>query len=264
MRIVHLSDLHFGSETGELQRDLMDHIRSEPADLIIVSGDFTQSGSIAEFKKAKAFLDGLGIQYLCVPGNHDIPRYDIFERFTNPYKRYKKYILKTLFPMICKDNVCIAGIATSRRALPHWNWANGAVSLAQINYIENFFWAHAHAVKICVMHHPIHKAVNAPLNTVVFGAERAMLAMADMKIDLVLTGHVHHASITTIEESGHRTIFLSASTALSTRIRLQKNGYNVITISDKTIDIDVYAYNKGVFKCVETLHESLREDGRVE
>lgn len=254
MRIIHLSDLHFGTVTEGVQRDLIAHIQAEPADLVIVSGDFTQTGSAEEFRMARQFLDGLNTPFFCIPGNHDIPRFGIRHRFFKPFSNYQRYISETLFPMWEKENVCIAGINTARAFLPHWNWANGAVSLTQLYYLENYFWAHPGKTKICVMHHPIHKSESShDFRTKVFGSERAMQAMKDMKVDLVLTGHVHHASITLLDEGGYKTIFLSASTALSTRLRMQKNGYNVINIQNGIIDIDVYAYENGVFGCIKSL-----------
>jgi 3',5'-cyclic AMP phosphodiesterase CpdA len=259
MRIIHLSDLHFGTVTDDLQRDLIAHIRQEPADLVIVSGDFTQSGSSIEFQMARAFLDSLNIPFLCVPGNHDIPRFELWHRIDDPYRRYKRYISETLFPMLEKENICIAGINTARAILPHWNWANGGVSMTQLYYLENYFWAHPGKIKICVMHHPIHEAEHShSFKTVVFGSGRAMQAMKDMKVDLVLTGHVHHASITTVQEDGHKTIFLSASTALSTRLRMQKNGYNIINIHDGVIEIDICAYEDNTFKCIKSLRQEAK------
>ena len=256
MRIIHLSDLHFGTVTDDIQRDLIAHIQQEPADLIIVSGDFTQTGSGAEFRMARKFLDSLNTPFFCIPGNHDIPRYGLWKRFVDPYRMYRKYISDKLFPMLEKENICIAGINTARPILPHWNWANGAVSMNQLYYLENYFWAHSGKTKICVMHHPIHEAEHShSFKTVVFGSGRAMQAVKDMKVDLVLTGHVHHASITTVQENGHKTIFLSASTALSTRLRIQKNGYNVININDGVIDIDICAYDEGTFKCIKSLRQ---------
>lgn len=254
MRIIHLSDLHFGTVTDGLQKDLIAHIQAEPADLVIVSGDFTQAGTAAEFRLARKFLDSLNTPYFCIPGNHDIPRFGIGKRFFAPFSDYQRHISQSLFPMWEKENICIAGINTARSFLPHWNWANGAVSMTQLYYLENYYAAHPGKIKICVMHHPIHKSESSSdFRTKVFGSERAMQAIKDMKVDLVLTGHVHHASITTIDEEGHKTVFLSASTALSTRLRRQKNGYNVINIHESVINIEVYAYDNGVFGCIKAL-----------
>ena len=87
MRIIHLSDLHFGTEIPDLVKALALHIRQRPADLIIVSGDFTQIGSGDEFRLAHDFVHSFGIPVFCVPGNHDIPRFGLLDRLMHPYAR---------------------------------------------------------------------------------------------------------------------------------------------------------------------------------
>lgn len=253
MRLLHLSDLHFGTETSFIKSALLAHIREIPADLVIISGDFTQTGSKAEFIKARTFLDELNLPTLCIPGNHDIPRFELIERFSNPYRKFKTYIAPDLSPVLRQGNVCIAGITTARRALPHWNWANGSVSKQQLNMLKTAYGKDEAKYRVCVMHHPVHQAEGNPLQTVVFGGRKALLALKDMKVDLVLTGHVHHASITTIEDGGHNTVFLSASTALSTRLRTQKNGYNVVTFSEDSMLIEIFIHTDRGFICLEKL-----------
>lgn len=253
MRILHLSDLHFGTETEDLQRDLIAHIKATPADLAIISGDFTQIGSNTEFKKARLFMDGLDMPVFCIPGNHDIPRMHLMGRFFDPYRRYKRHIADNLLPAVRLDGVTIAGINTARRILPHWNWAHGAISMAQLHHLKKEFARHPADLKICVMHHPVQKATDHDFNTIVYGAKRAMHALKDMGVDIVLTGHTHHASVTALDDENHRMVFLSASTALSTRLRLHKNGYNTIDISPHEISIKIYSYEKGTFDCQQQL-----------
>lgn len=251
MRILHLSDLHFGTETQDLQEDLIEHIQAISADLVIVSGDFTQVGSATEFDRARVFLGMLGIPVFCIPGNHDIPRMHFMERLLNPYRKYKAFITDDLCPVLHRDEVTIAGINTARRVLPHWNWAHGAISAEQLVHLKQVFEKNPRNLKICVMHHPVHKAASNAHKTIVFGARSALQSLLKMKVDIVLTGHVHHASVTIMEDDGHQTIFLSASTALSTRLRLQKNGFNTIDIEGRKITVKIHAYNNGVFDCLE-------------
>lgn len=253
MRILHLSDLHFGTETQDLQRDLIAHIKATPADLAIISGDFTQIGSNTEFQKARAFMDGLEMPVFCIPGNHDIPRMHLMGRFFDPYRRYIRHIHDNLCPVLRLDGVTIAGINTARRVLPHWNWAHGAVSRAQLKHLEKVFSQSSRDLKICVMHHPVHKAADHNFNTIVYGSAHAMKALKEMSVDIILTGHTHHASVTTMDNEMHRMVFLSASTALSTRLRLHKNGYNTIDIHPDRIAINIYAYENGKFDCQESL-----------
>jgi 3',5'-cyclic AMP phosphodiesterase CpdA len=249
MRLMHMSDFHFGTEIPDLLEDLYAHVKNISADLVIASGDFTQIGSNREFAKAREFLEALGKPFLAVPGNHDIPRFDLVDRFTDPYQRYRAHITENLLPVHKQDNVCIAGINTARRILPHWNWAHGAVSPAQLSHLKTVYDSVPSSIKICVMHHPAHKAENNPLKTIVYGGGRALKAFQDLKVDLVLTGHVHHASITTIEEEGHKVIYLSASTALSRRLRGEEtNGFNIIELGGDEISIEIHSYIERQFR----------------
>lgn len=255
MRILHLSDLHFGTELPGLVENLSARLKEIPADLLIVSGDFTQVGSAAEFSQARRFLDSLEIPFLCVPGNHDIPRYSLLERLRHPYTRYQQAICDDLMPVYNKNDVCIIGINTARRILPHWNWAHGAISRAQLDEIENIYKTCTARVKILVMHHPVLKAQNVNFNTIVFGGAYAIERLRTMDINLVLTGHVHHASLTTMQSvNSHDTLFLSASTALSTRLRgSSANGYNVITIHDDKMTIEPFSYQENRFDPLKTV-----------
>lgn len=251
MRIVHLSDLHFGTETGQIADDLTEAIREAKPDLIVVSGDFTQIASSSEFKTARDYISKLPAPVFCVPGNHDIPRFDVWDRLFSPYKRYRKYIEEDLKPVFENDRVIVAGINSARPVLPHWNWANGAISHRQLSYLKDVYTESKAKYRVCVFHHPVQQAFNAPLDTVVFGAKNTLRALNDFKVDLVLTGHVHHASVTTLGDLEHRTIYLSASTALSTRLREQENGFNLIEFLEDNMAIHIYAHDGKKFALQE-------------
>jgi predicted MPP superfamily phosphohydrolase len=243
MRLIHLSDLHWGTECPHIVESLRQCLSNLNPDLIVISGDFTQIASTSEFKMAQEFAASLAAPVFTVPGNHDIPRFNILERLLNPYKKYKSYINEDLAPVLRRENIVIAGINTARHILPHWNWANGAISSMQIAALRRAFEGDGDACRVCVFHHPAHKALETPLKVKVFGARKAMKAIADMKIDLVLTGHVHHASITV---SG-QTVFASASTAISLRLRAQENGFNVIDFDKDSFEITHWTYNGTTF-----------------
>ena len=260
MRIIHLSDLHFGTEVPGLLEKLTDHIHATPADLTVISGDFTQTASRREFRNARNFLTSLQMPYFCVPGNHDIPRADIVERMLNPYARYKHYICPTLVPEYHAPDICIAGLNTARRILPHWNWAHGAIRAEQMTALERCFQKSGAAVKICVMHHPLQAIEGTTFKTIIFGKKKALKALSDMKVDLVLTGHVHHGAATVMDMNGHETLFLSASTALSLRLRQSSNGYNVITISEDHIRAEIFTFMEEKFNCINTIDHNLRKD----
>tara|TARA_B100002003_G_scaffold145962_1_gene135160 strand:+ start:670 stop:1455 length:786 start_codon:yes stop_codon:yes gene_type:complete len=254
MKLVHLSDLHFGAHDDQVVCNTLDAISSHNPDMVIVSGDFTQSGTSTEFQQARQFLQDLQVPFFCVPGNHDVPQRNIIKRFVNPYERYKEYITNDLCPVFENDHILLAGVNSARRFLPHWNWANGAVSTQQLEFLRHSFETQIgikNKWRVCTFHHPVHEAHDMPLDVTVFGGKALMRCMAELKIDLVLTGHVHHASITTRGDHEHQCIYLSASTALSTRLRGHENGFNVITLNGSVMEIDIFALQGHHFEKIQ-------------
>ena len=90
-KIVHISDLHFGTEVNEIVSHLMDAINNFKPDAVVVSGDLTQRAKKKEYHKAKNFLKKLDCPTVVIPGNHDIPLYNIFGRIVNPFKKFESY-----------------------------------------------------------------------------------------------------------------------------------------------------------------------------
>jgi 3',5'-cyclic AMP phosphodiesterase CpdA len=132
MRICHLSDLHFGHHDHLVAQGLAADLTAQSPDLVIVSGDFTQLGTEAEFQAARAFLDTLETPVFAVPGNHDVPARNLARRFLDPYGLYRRYIHDELEPFLELEGVTIAGIKTSRRFRAELNWAHGSISRGQL------------------------------------------------------------------------------------------------------------------------------------
>lgn len=255
MKIIHLSDLHFGKDLPDVVSVLLTKLKTMQPDHIIISGDFTQIANEEEFRKAQAFVEALPGPVFCVPGNHDVPAFNLFQRFFKPYDLYKTFINQELCPVSEHDHAHIVGLNSARRALPHWNWANGAISNRQRYFMqESFSSVGPNKWRICVLHHPIHKIDDMPMDVTVFGRKRTLAVMDKLEVDLVLTGHVHHSSIMTRESaSGHRGVYVSASTATSSRKRSHENGFNAITLKDEEMLVESYSLEKGQFELSKSL-----------
>ena len=98
-RLAHLSDIHFGRTDPAAVEGLVRSLGEARPDLVVVSGDFTQSARTEEFAAARAFLDRLPAPAFAVPGNHDLPQWNPLERLLRPYVRYRRYIDKELEPI---------------------------------------------------------------------------------------------------------------------------------------------------------------------
>src|SRR5947207_2765430 len=112
--IVHLSDLHFGRLDSRVVAPLTAAIGDVAPDLIAISGDLTQRACRRQFAEARAFLETLRFSRLVVPGNHDVPLFDIVRRFVSPLARYQRFIAEELEPIYMDDEMVVLGLNSAR------------------------------------------------------------------------------------------------------------------------------------------------------
>lgn len=257
MRICHLSDLHFGHHDPQLAAGLAADVAAQRPDLVVVSGDFTQVGSESEFRAARAFLDTLEAPLFAVPGNHDVPAVNLMRRFLDPYGLYRRYINAELEPFLEFGGIAIAGLKTSRRLRPGLNWAHGAINRRQLRGLAaRFDTAAPDALKIVVAHHPLMQpeaAAQKPMR-LVKRADLALQTFAELGVRLVLSGHFHlsyvrkhehpgsigHGAPQGLRRAAHVPILVAqASSTISTRLRGEPNGYNLIDIDNGRVSVTV-------------------------
>ena len=154
-RLIHLSDLHFGAHDPDVVEAVEERIPAHKPDLVVISGDFTQRARTEQFQEACAFLERLrdaGHDVLAVPGNHDVPLYDVFRRFLSPLTRYRRFIDDTLCPLQEIPGATVLGINTARSL----TFKEGRVSHEQIQFIrETFERTDSNATRVLVTHHPL-------------------------------------------------------------------------------------------------------------
>ena len=194
-RLIHLSDLHFGAHETKLVQAVEQQVAEYKPDLVVISGDFTQRARTAQFEEACAFLGRLrdaGHAVLAVPGNHDIPLYDVLRRFLSPLTRYRKYIDDSLCPFHELATAAVLGVNTARSA----TIKDGKINDEQIAFIrETFGRVDPKVPRILVTHHPIFAlptgdGVGEPIKN-----QQGVLEMiGGLGVDMLLAGHNHRAS----------------------------------------------------------------------
>jgi 3',5'-cyclic AMP phosphodiesterase CpdA len=272
-RLAHLSDLHFGRVDPAAVDGLARSLENARPDLVVVSGDFTQSARTEEFVAARAFLDRLPAPTFAVPGNHDLPQWDPVERLARPYDRYRRFIGRELEPVWSDAELGIVGVKSPRRLPRDLNRAAGRVGERQLERVLARLDAMPpELVRIVVVHHPLllpEVPPRRPLPAHAFtrGAGRALAAFARHRVRLVLSGHLHlsyarrHEPVgeggptVALPEAGAAEIeaptlptpsgplIVQAATATSTRLRDEPNAYNLITIDGDRIGLEVYAWD---------------------
>jgi 3',5'-cyclic AMP phosphodiesterase CpdA len=187
-RIAHLSDLHFGAEDPVLVEAAVAAVDAARPHLVVVSGDLTQRARSAQFRAARAFLDRLPRPRIVVPGNHDVPLWNVFARGWTPLVKYRRIVADDLMPFHVDAEIAALGLNTARS----FTVKDGRLNRAQLAAARTCFAdAPAGAVRIVVTHHPFDRPEAARSDDIVGRARQAIAAFTALGVDLILSGHLH-------------------------------------------------------------------------
>lgn len=235
--IAHLSDLHFGRTDPMVVEALTRDIALQKPDLVIISGDLTQRAKSHQFAEARHFLEHLAPPVLVVPGNHDLaPFYRPLKRLLTPRGKFEKHLPGLAQATCWNDEEIIAiGLDSTR----HLRWQSGKLRSHHLDLVQNSLSDSAdHHCKIAFLHHPPSTARSG----------HPFQALTQRGIDLILTGHVHKAHVELIDSPQHGAcVLVQASTACSTRLREEANGYALIQVEWPEMTIEVRGWSGTAF-----------------
>jgi 3',5'-cyclic AMP phosphodiesterase CpdA len=242
--VVHLSDVHFGRVDEALLEPLREAVDAAHPDLVVVSGDLTQRARRKQFRAAAAWLATLPGPQLVVPGNHDVPLYDVVRRFVAPLARFRRYIEQEEFPYYQDEEIAAIAVNTARSL----TFKGGRINQAQIDEVARRFRGLPEAMtRIVVSHHPFDLPEGAESAALVGRAELAMQAFAGCGVDLFLSGHLHlsHSGSTARRYAidGFAAMVIQAGTAASTRGRGEANAFNVIRIGAREMTLETMVWS---------------------
>lgn len=266
-RIAHLSDIHFGAHDPRIVDAATAWLEEHRPDLVIISGDLTQRARVEQFRAASAWLNGLraaGLKLLVIPGNHDIPLYDLIRRFAAPLDRYKRYISLDLCPWYEDDEVAILGLNTARSL----TIKDGRINHDQMDMLRERFASVASAkTRILVTHHPLFAMPigrGGELSEAVGQHDDAVRAASEAGVHLALAGHFHRtyaqAARKMVEKAGGALI-IQAGTATSTRLRnAEPQSFNWLHVRrHDEVEIQVIVWDGAGFQ--RASHVEYRHDG---
>lgn len=237
--VLQVSDPHFGTERPHVVDALERLAASLSPDVLLLSGDITQRAKQSEFAAARAFVDRVAAPHvLSIPGNHDIPLFNVLARLVSPYGHYLEAFPGELDPILSLPDLLLIGVNSTR----NYRHEDGTVSAEQIGRVSAALLARRPG-QLCVVvaHHPVHVLSPQDGKNLLHGHRAALGTWVLAGADLVLGGHIHLPFVRPVNDAmpglGRDAWVVQAGTAVSTRVRANApNSVNVIRYSSASAD----------------------------
>lgn len=233
--LIQISDTHFGTEQADVVEALVGLVQEQTPDLVMLSGDITQRARRSQFDAARAFVDRLApIPLIAIPGNHDIPLFNVGMRMLAPYANYSRAFGDELEPMFELPQMLVMGVNTTRP----YKHKDGELSPAQIQRVATRLEsAPPDQLRVIMTHQPICALLPADKCNVLHGSASAVRRWSEAGADLILGGHIHLPYVCALHERHDRLVrrlwAVQAGTAVSSRVRHNtNNSVNLIRYAD--------------------------------
>jgi len=229
--LLQISDPHFGTEQPPVAQALLRLATALRPDLVVMSGDITQRARRTQFNAARAFVDRFdATPFVVVPGNHDIPLYNLFARVAHPYANHRRVFGYDLEPVFESAELLVIGVNTTRA----YRHKEGEVSVQQVERVaRRLELATPQQLRVVVTHQPAVAARANDIRNLLHGREHAIERWSQAGADLILGGHIHLPYVSPLhvayKDLPRQMWAVQAGTSLSSRVRgTVPNSVNVI------------------------------------
>lgn len=220
--LLQISDTHFGTERPGVVTALLDLVAALDPELVVMSGDITQRATPEQFARARSFVGQLGPRpVLVIPGNHDLPLFNLAARVLWPYRNFRRALGADLEPRYTSPDWNIVCLNTTRP----WRHVDGEVSHHQVARSVAALEASAPSQRrVVVVHQPAAVMREQDAGNLLHGRKPALQSWQDAGVDLVLGGHIHLPYAMRVGEAagsgaGRGLWVVQAGTAVSSRTR---------------------------------------------
>lgn len=246
--LMHISDLHAGPPFNPLlARRLAEEAHDLKPDLLVVSGDLVQRADFPhQWAVIKEYLATLPHPMLVVPGNHDVPLLNGFDRVFRPMRAFCQHISRDLNPLFERPGLVVVG-GNSAHGL---TVDGGFVPPAHLAAMERAFMRYPDSTcKIAVLHHHVVNPPGSHGRRKIRNADEVVRMLDRCGVELLLCGHIHVSYVgTTLDvrpDLRQGTIICQSGTSTSRRGKGRergKNSYNVIEVRETTIRIGQHLF----------------------
>ena len=235
--IFHLSDIHFGLENNRALDWVRREVTARRPHAVAITGDITMRARAREFGAASEWIRSLDAPVTLEVGNHDLPYFNLVERFFAPYRKF--YGVEQLVEReLVLPKLAIVPLRTTARAQPRLNWSKGWITGAALEKTLRAIDAlPAGTQALVTAHHPLRE-VGTKGTALTRNGSRALAELAKRPVAAVLSGHVHDAFDIT-EQTANGPVRMIGAGTLSQRIRSTPPSFNEITWDGERLTVEV-------------------------
>lgn len=198
VRIAQISDLHVRRASAKEARQFdawltqcIASVNAAAPDLVIVTGDLTESGDEQEYQRLRELMGALAAPYFLLPGNHDDPQ-ALRDAFPDrPYLFENEAHVSYAVDM---DGVRFIALDSTKRGR-----AGGYLDIDRLAWLQLQLGVEPPLPVLLALHHPPFAAGVWPMDWLGFTNVRELEAMvrANPHVRRVVSGHVHCARAST-------------------------------------------------------------------
>lgn len=235
--LFHISDIHFGLEDDRSLDWVVQEIAERRPAAVVITGDLTMRARPREFDAACHWIRSLDVPVTVEVGNHDLPYFNLLERFVNPYKRFHR-IRRVVECPIDLPGLAIVPLKTVRRWQPRWPWSHGWVTDRALDQTLTIIDRLPRGTGVLVAcHHPLVEAGTRG-KAWTRGGDQALAELARRGVLATLSGHVHDA-FDIVKDTPNGPVRMIGAGTLSQRIRSTPQGFNEVTWDGAAIEVRV-------------------------
>ncbi len=257
IRILHVSDLHFGRPAVPEQIEAIeDLIQRSRFTVVAISGDLSQRARSGELLRARAFIRETErvSKVIVVPGNHDVKWWRAplgVRRREVIYDAYRTYISADLEPVLRVEGMTFVGLNTAHGVGWHtltWNIRDigivGDVRRGQVEHAREAFAASPddHLRAIVMHHNPMKGELSARHGLV--NTKRALGAFAELGVDIVFCGHDHQEAIHYVEHTRRGTIVSTAGTISNRSRGGRPSSLNIVSVENRKFEMSTWVWSR--------------------
>jgi 3',5'-cyclic AMP phosphodiesterase CpdA len=237
LRLFHFSDIHFGLEDPAALAFAERCIAERPPAAVAITGDLTMRARHREFEAACKWVKTLDAPVTIEVGNHDLPYFNLLERFLTPYARFRD-IQDRIEREIDLPGLAIVPLKTTARAQPRFNWSKGWVGPRALRRCLDAIDALPPGTRALVTcHHPLREVGTAG-TALTRGGTEALAQLAKRPVLAVMSGHVHDP-FDIVEQTRNGPVRMIGAGTLSKRTRSTPPSFNELRWDGEALTVRV-------------------------